>query len=196
MNHRDGDAFDRVHPDLVDLMLRVNIDPPIDPPSEDAMARSIYLAIQMADELEQIDLVQRIIPEEELAAERLAEGDFRNLDHRITLDQVERLAALRATPELERQVERLPANLGECIICGALLVEQSSVSSVVSVGSRATAGYTEDIITWCLCDVGLEESQKGTVELREMLELSSLVSGSPSCDLDTEKRIVCRESRG
>ncbi|KAI8719718.1 hypothetical protein NCS52_00753300 [Fusarium sp. LHS14.1] len=118
MNHRDGDAFDRVHPDLVDLMLRVNIDPPRDPPSEDAMARSIYLAIQMADELEQVDLVTRIIPEEELAAERLAEGDFRNLDHRITLDEVERLAALRATPALERQVERLPANLGECIICG------------------------------------------------------------------------------
>ncbi|EEU48218.1 uncharacterized protein NECHADRAFT_75577 [Fusarium vanettenii 77-13-4] len=118
MNHRDGDAFDRVHPDLIDLMLRVNIDPPIDPPSEDAMARSIYLAIQMADELEQVDLVERIIPEEELAAERLAEGDFLNLDHRITLDEVERLAALRATPEPERQVERLRGNLGECIICG------------------------------------------------------------------------------
>ncbi|KAI8689166.1 hypothetical protein NCS55_00172900 [Fusarium keratoplasticum] len=118
MNHRDGDAFDRVHPDFVDLMFRVGIDPPINPPSEDAMARSIYLAIQMANEFEQAELVSRIIPEEELAAERLAKGDFRNLDHRITLDEAERLAALRATPEPDRQVERRGGNLGECIICG------------------------------------------------------------------------------
>ncbi|KAJ3471726.1 hypothetical protein MRS44_001825 [Fusarium solani] len=118
MNHRDDDAFDRVHPDLVDLMFRVGIDPPINPPSEDAMARSIYLAIQMANEFEQAELVSRIIPEEELAAERLAEGDFRNLDHRITLDEAERLAALRATPEPDRQAERRGGNFGECIICG------------------------------------------------------------------------------
>ncbi|KAJ4259982.1 hypothetical protein FALCPG4_003763 [Fusarium falciforme] len=183
MNHRDGDAFDRVHPDFVDLMFRVGIDPPINPPSEDAMARSIYLAIQMANEFEQAELVSRIIPEEELAAERLAEGDFRNLDHRITLDEAERLAALRATPEPDRQVERRGGNLGECIICGegghvrvpcVLPAEQSSVSFVVSVGRRATANYTEDIITWCRCDVGLVESRTGTVELHEMWKLSNL----------------------
>lgn len=118
MNHRDGDAFDRVHPDFVDLMFRLGIDPPINPPSEDAMARSIHLAIQMADAIEQAELVSRIIPEEELAARRLADRDFRNLDHRITLDDAERLAALRNTPEPERQVERRGANLGECLICG------------------------------------------------------------------------------
>ncbi|RSL41911.1 hypothetical protein CEP53_012481 [Fusarium sp. AF-6] len=118
MNNRDGDAFDRVHPDFVDLMFRVGIDPPIIPPSEDAMARSIHLAIQMADAYEQAELVSRIIPEEELAARRLADRDFRNLDHRITLDAAERLAALRNTPEPERQVERRVGNLGECLICG------------------------------------------------------------------------------
>ncbi|KAJ4217192.1 hypothetical protein NW759_009139 [Fusarium solani] len=174
MNHRDDDAFDRVHPDLVDLMFRVGIDPPINPPSEDAMARSIYLAIQMANEFEQAELVSRIIPEEELAAERLAERDFRNIDHRITLDEAERLAALRATPEPDRQAERRGGNFGECIICGALLAEQSFVSFVVSVGRRATVNYTEDIITWCRCDVGLVESRTGTVELREMWKPSSL----------------------
>ncbi|KAI8691848.1 hypothetical protein NCS56_00178400 [Fusarium sp. Ph1] len=172
MNHRDGDAFDRVHPDFVDLMLRVGIDPSINPPSEDAMARSIYLAIQMADEFEQAELVSRIVPEEELAAERLAEGDFRNLDHRITLDEEERLAALRATPEPDRQVERWGGNFGECIICGE--GGHSSVSFVGSVGRRATANYTEDIITWCRCDVGLVESQTGIVELHEMWKLSNL----------------------
>ncbi|RSL82537.1 hypothetical protein CEP51_005112 [Fusarium floridanum] len=118
MNNRDGDAFDRVHPDFVDLMFRVGIDPPINPPSEDAMARSIHLAIQMADAYEQAELVSRIVPEEELAARRLADRDFRNLDHRITLDAAERLAALRNTPEPERQVERRVGNLGECLICG------------------------------------------------------------------------------
>ncbi|WAO84532.1 Hypothetical protein NCS54_00174900 [Fusarium falciforme] len=174
MSHRDGDAFDRVHPDFVDLMFRVGIDPPINPSSEDAMARSIYLAIQMADADEQAELMSRIVPEEELAAERLKEGDFRNLDHRITLDEVERLAALRATPEPNRQVDRRGGYLGECIICGVLPAEQSSVSFVVSVGRRATANYTEDIITWCLCDAGLAESRTGTVELHEMWKLSNL----------------------
>lgn len=115
---RDGEAFDRVHPDFVDLMSRLGINPPVEPPSEDAMARSIFLAIQMAEPYEQAELVSRIIPEEELAVRRLQGRHFRNLDHRITLDEAERLAALRATPEPERQVERWGGNLGECLICG------------------------------------------------------------------------------
>ncbi|KAM0441251.1 hypothetical protein ACHAPT_000558 [Fusarium lateritium] len=116
--NRDHIAFDRVHPDFIDLMARHDINPPVNPPSEDAMARSILLAIQMEDEPEQAGLVSRIIHEDELAAQRLRGPDFRNLDHSITLDEAERLVALRGTPDPERRIERRAEDVGECIICG------------------------------------------------------------------------------
>ncbi|KAF4463766.1 E3 ubiquitin- ligase ARI4 [Fusarium albosuccineum] len=113
-----GDAWDRVHPELIDLMFRHEVVPNQDV-TEETLARTIFLAIELADPFEQADIVSRIVSEEEVARQRLQNPDVRNIQHRIALDAAERRAALCATPEPERQVERHQGpNLGECLICG------------------------------------------------------------------------------
>ncbi|KAM5355138.1 hypothetical protein ACJ41O_001784 [Fusarium nematophilum] len=117
----ETDAFDRVHPDLIDLIYRLEIAPTGDIVtwSEEVLARTIFLAIELADPVEQAQIVSRIITDEEAAADRLKDADVQNLNHRITLDLAERQATLRATPEPERQPDLQAAvNIGECLVCG------------------------------------------------------------------------------
>ncbi|KAJ3539491.1 hypothetical protein NM208_g5467 [Fusarium decemcellulare] len=117
----EGDAWDRVHPELIDLMFRHEVVPDQDVTTltEETLARTIFLAIELAEPFEQADIVSRIISEEEVERQRLQDPDVRNIQHRIALDAAERHAALRATPEPERQVEQQRGpNLGECLICG------------------------------------------------------------------------------
>ncbi|KAJ4266153.1 hypothetical protein NW762_004133 [Fusarium torreyae] len=109
------DAFDRLHPDLVDLLIRKDLLPSDEGTgfSEATLARSIYLAIELADPDEQALIVSRIISEEELAAERLQSPEVRNTNHRVVLDRAERKAALQDnTPATGEE------NGQDCLICG------------------------------------------------------------------------------
>ncbi|KAF9775415.1 hypothetical protein IL306_006487 [Fusarium sp. DS 682] len=111
-----SDAFDRVHPDLVDLMIRLDLLPAEqDGFSESNLARIIFLAIELADPDEQALLVSRIITDEEMALQRLLSPEVRNTNHRVVLDRAERRAAFR-----EEANDPAPArgNGEDCLICG------------------------------------------------------------------------------
>ncbi|KAF4985035.1 hypothetical protein FDECE_16875, partial [Fusarium decemcellulare] len=102
-----GDAWDRVHPELIDLMFRYQVVPGQDV-TEETLARTIFLAIELAEPFEQADIVSRIISEEEVERQRLQNPDVLNIRHRIALDAAERRAALRLTPEPDRQAGHSP----------------------------------------------------------------------------------------
>ncbi|RFN47894.1 putative e3 ubiquitin-protein ligase ari4, partial [Fusarium flagelliforme] len=107
------DPIDLVHPELLDLVFRFELLPPEQNQTESALATSIFLALQQADPVMQAFLVSRIIPEEELAAERLRAPEVQDIRHRVVLDHEERKAAFRFPPN-----ERLPPTNGEeCLIC-------------------------------------------------------------------------------
>jgi hypothetical protein len=106
-----SDAFDRVHPDFVDLLIRSNLLPGEagDGLSESNLARLIYIALELAEEDEQIFLLSRIITEDELAVERLRSPEVRNTHHRVVLDRVERrvlFAMPQATLHLNEETAR------------------------------------------------------------------------------------------
>ncbi|KAF5020892.1 hypothetical protein F66182_7044 [Fusarium sp. NRRL 66182] len=110
------DALDQVHPDLVDLMIRLDLLPSGEGAgfTESNLARLIMLAIELADPVEQALLVSRIIPEEDLAAERLRSAQVRNTNHRVVLDRAEKKAVLaEEAPELGQEAQ----NGQDCIIC-------------------------------------------------------------------------------
>ncbi|KAM0563040.1 hypothetical protein ACHAPJ_001884 [Fusarium lateritium] len=108
------DAFDRLHPDLVDLLIRKDLLPSDEGTgfSEATLARSIYLAIELAEPDEQALIVSRIISEEELAAERLQSPEVRNTNHRVVLDRAERKAALQDNTPATGE-----GNGQDCLIC-------------------------------------------------------------------------------
>ncbi|RGP79527.1 e3 ubiquitin- ligase ari4 [Fusarium longipes] len=108
------DAFDKVHPDLVDLLIRLDLLPTENIGfSEANLARIIFLAIELADPDEQALLVSRIIPEEEMAAERLRGPEVQDTSHRIVLDPEERKAAFLKDPSEPKP----DSNGNDCIIC-------------------------------------------------------------------------------
>ncbi|KIL93135.1 hypothetical protein FAVG1_03112 [Fusarium avenaceum] len=108
-----SDALDRIHPDLVDLMIRFQLLPPRQSGyTEDNLARICNLAIELADPDEQALLVSRIIPEEELALERLRSPEVRDLTHRVVLDRAERKAALE-----EHEYVPTSGLPQDCLIC-------------------------------------------------------------------------------
>lgn len=84
--------------------------------TEDVLVRTIFLAIQLADPIEQADIVSRIVPEEDIAAERLQSRDVQNTGHRVILDAAERRAALREVPDQEEDMAQRP-HIGECLVC-------------------------------------------------------------------------------
>ncbi|KAF4960248.1 hypothetical protein FSARC_10536 [Fusarium sarcochroum] len=108
------DAFDHLHPDLLDL-IRKDLLPSDESTgfSEPTLARSAHLAIELADPDEQALLVSRIIPEEELAAQRLQSPEVRNTDHRVVLDRAERKAALKDNTPATGE-----GNGQDCLVCG------------------------------------------------------------------------------
>ncbi|KAG8360786.1 hypothetical protein FVEN_g1384 [Fusarium venenatum] len=112
---RHTDAFDKVHPDLVDLLIRLDLLPTKghNRISEAYLARTIFLALELADPEEQALLVSRIMPEDELAAQRLRSPEVQNTSHRVVLDREERRAAFLPDPS-----EPEPESIGEeCIVC-------------------------------------------------------------------------------
>ncbi|XEU95234.1 hypothetical protein FSHL1_000518 [Fusarium sambucinum] len=112
---RHTDVFDKVHPDLVNLLIRLDLLPTEghDRISEAYLARTIFLALELAGPEEQALLVSRIMPEDELAAQRLHSPEVQNTSHRVVLDREERKAAFLPDPS-----EPEPTSNGEdCIIC-------------------------------------------------------------------------------
>ncbi|KAF4454945.1 hypothetical protein F53441_2602 [Fusarium austroafricanum] len=111
-----SDAFDQVHPDFVDLLFRLDLLPTDEGTgfSEANLARTIFLAIELADPYEQALLVSRIITDEEMAAERLRDREVQDTTHRVVLGRAERRVALREDPS-----EPTPGrgNGKECLIC-------------------------------------------------------------------------------
>lgn len=116
--HGRPPPFDYVHPLLRELLDRMGAMPPGDPEelSEGTLARAIYFAIEMTDDFEQASILSRIIPDEELARERLARPDVRDIHRHIFLSPIERRVALRNSPEPEEDLEA--ADLGDCVVCG------------------------------------------------------------------------------
>ncbi|KAF5649473.1 e3 ubiquitin ligase ARI4 [Fusarium tjaetaba] len=90
-----SDALDRVHPDFLDLLIRLQLLPPDEAFSEPYLARLISIALDLAEDDEQAFLVSRIITDEELALDRLRSPEVRNTNHRIVLDRTERRIAFR-----------------------------------------------------------------------------------------------------
>jgi hypothetical protein len=109
------DAFDRIHPDLVSLIFRFGLAPTEEAGFTEAnLARICHLAIELADPDEQALIVSRIIPEEELAFERLRSPEVQSISHRVVLDRAERKAAL----EGDNQEYVPPSGFSqECLIC-------------------------------------------------------------------------------
>ncbi|KAF4342414.1 e3 ubiquitin ligase ARI4 [Fusarium beomiforme] len=111
-----SDAFDRVHPDLVDLMIRLDLLPAEQDNglSESNLARIIQLALELADPVEQALLVSRIITDEDMALRRLRSPEVQNTNYRVVLDRAERRAAF-----MEEANDSAPArgNGEECLIC-------------------------------------------------------------------------------
>ncbi|KAL4728947.1 hypothetical protein ACLX1H_003353 [Fusarium chlamydosporum] len=115
MSSNSVDAFAQVHPDLVDLIIRLDLLPTDETTgfSETNLARTILLALELADTDEQAQLVSRIITEEEMAAERLRCPLVQDTSHRIFLDRAETKAAfMKNSWESEP-----PCNGKECIVC-------------------------------------------------------------------------------
>ncbi|SPJ75787.1 uncharacterized protein FTOL_05518 [Fusarium torulosum] len=109
------DAFDRIHPDLVSLIIRFGLAPTEEAGFTEAnLARICHLAIELADPDEQALIVSRIIPEEELAFERLRSPEVQTISHRVVLDRAERKAALEGDKH-----EYVPPSgfIQECLIC-------------------------------------------------------------------------------
>ncbi|KAF5711054.1 e3 ubiquitin ligase ARI4 [Fusarium mundagurra] len=109
-----SDALDRVHPDFLDLLIRLQLLPPDEAFSEPYLARLISIALDLAEDDEQAFLVSRIITDEELALERLRSPEVRNTNHRIVLDRTERRIAFR-----EAAMDPIPEQTnGEmCVAC-------------------------------------------------------------------------------
>ncbi|KAJ3521666.1 hypothetical protein NM208_g13190 [Fusarium decemcellulare] len=78
----EGDAWDRVHPELIDLMFRHEVVPDQDVTTltEETLARTIFLAIELAEPFEQADIVSRIISEEEVEQVCFVVGDSPEAD--------------------------------------------------------------------------------------------------------------------
>ncbi|KAJ4135016.1 hypothetical protein NW768_004626 [Fusarium equiseti] len=107
------DPIDLVHPELLDLVIHFELLPPEENQTESTLATSTFIALQQADPIMQAFLVSRIIPEEELAAERLRAPEVQNIRHRVVLDHEERKAAFLPSPN-----DFQPPNNGEdCLIC-------------------------------------------------------------------------------
>lgn len=109
------DMIGLAHPDLIDLLFRFDLQPNknLSQVSESDLARRILLAIELADVDEQVSLISRFIPEEELAAERLGTVVVQNTSHRIILDPAERMVALNEDPSGPEPKE----NGEDCIAC-------------------------------------------------------------------------------
>lgn len=110
--------FHYVHPLLRQLLDRTATLPPGNPEtfSEATLAAAIYLAIEMAEDVEQVAILSRIIPEEELARERLARPDVRDLTQEVIFTSAERREVIRDSPEPEE--DPVNANAGDCVACG------------------------------------------------------------------------------
>ncbi|KAF5659001.1 e3 ubiquitin ligase ARI4 [Fusarium heterosporum] len=109
------DALNQVHPDLVDLMIRLELLPERSSHLTEAfLARSIYLALDLAEPDEQACLISRLIPAEDMAVERLRSPEVQNTNHRVVLDHVERSVAFR-----DNVSEPVPQqeNGNNCLIC-------------------------------------------------------------------------------
>ncbi|CAF3528453.1 unnamed protein product [Fusarium graminearum] len=109
------DMIGIAHPDLIDLLFRFDLQPNenLSQVSEPDLARRILLAIELADADEQVSLISRFIPEEELAAERLGTAVVQKTSHRIILDPAERKIALNEDPSGPEPKE----NGEDCIAC-------------------------------------------------------------------------------
>ncbi|OBS19731.1 hypothetical protein FPOA_11455 [Fusarium poae] len=114
-SRRQSDIFHQVHPDLVDLLTRLDLlsTEERNELSEASLARTIILALELADPEEQALLVSRIMPEDELAAQRLRSPEVQDTSHRVVLDREERRAAFIPDPS-EPEPE---SNGQDCIIC-------------------------------------------------------------------------------
>ncbi|QPC72454.1 hypothetical protein HYE68_003206 [Fusarium pseudograminearum] len=109
------DMVGLAHPDLIDLLFRFDLQPTenLSEVPEPDLARRILLAIELADPDEQVSLISRFIPEEELAAERLGTAVVQNTHHRIILDPTEKKIALNEDPSGPEPKE----NGKDCIAC-------------------------------------------------------------------------------
>ncbi|KAK7404011.1 hypothetical protein QQX98_010182 [Neonectria punicea] len=123
MGDRNDDPFQRAHPDLVDLLFRHDVFPEgdIDELSEHVLAEAIGLAISLADIDEQLQILSRIMTDQEVAAQGLQHPDVQNLDLRIPLTADERALVLRQSPEpdpADADAARGARDRRDCLICG------------------------------------------------------------------------------
>ncbi|KAL7808036.1 hypothetical protein V8C26DRAFT_423675 [Trichoderma gracile] len=146
-------AAEELHPVLLDLILRMNIVPPGDiySLSEAALANAVSLAISMLPEDEQIQIVSRIMTDDEIAEESLNHPRLQNLQSRVVLSPNERRLLLRASPEPDDDdATQDEAGANGCIICfdrNAVAVPcgchycASCLRELVRVGLRSEADF-------------------------------------------------------
>ncbi|KPM39413.1 hypothetical protein AK830_g7173 [Neonectria ditissima] len=118
--HDHHDPFQLAHPDLVDLLFRQEVFPEgdIDELSENILAEAISLAISLADIDEQIQILSRVMTDQEIAAQGLQHPDVQNMDLRIPLTHNERRIVLRDSPEPDPEEAQAARDRGDCLICG------------------------------------------------------------------------------
>ncbi|CAM1504634.1 Fc.00g022250.m01.CDS01 [Cosmosporella sp. VM-42] len=85
--------FERVHTILVNLMERTGTLPPGDPASlsEEVIARAIYLAIELAEDVEQTYILGRIMTNEDIALEALQRLQIRDLNRQMPISPQSRV---------------------------------------------------------------------------------------------------------
>ncbi|KAH7156612.1 hypothetical protein EDB81DRAFT_928660 [Dactylonectria macrodidyma] len=116
MGDRPGGPLGLIHPELERLLRELDLYPRGDV-GEHAVSEAIALAISLADGDRQLDIVSRLMSDQEIAAQGLQHPDVLNINLHIPLTAQERVEALRQSPTLDGQPEAPAQGVGDCIIC-------------------------------------------------------------------------------